>query len=896
MDGRTYSMKLDKYYKSLILILGPLQKWVADSATKPPALILNKHCPYCQYQNVCKSQAKKDDNLSLLDGMSTPKIINKYEKKGIFTVNQLSYTFRPRRHKIQDGNLRPAIQKPELRALAIRENKIYLQEIPKLTRQPVELYLDIEGIPDQQFNYLLGLIVNENDTYTYHSFWVDTPDDEPQMWQQFLEKVRQYADAPIYHYGSFEPRALIRFGKYNNTDISDITIRLININKYIYGKIYFPVYSNRLKEIGPFIGAKWTAPNASGLQSIVWRHRWEETSSDEFKGLLLTYNEDDCLALQLLTEKISGIAQSSDTLSEVEYADNPKKHSTSIGEDIHSQFSKILKMAYFDYDKNKISLREETDPNAEKKKRGGQKGNIPFKRIMPKADKIIQVPQYTHCPKHTDKSLRMSGKRAEKTIIDLIFTKNGVKKTIIKYVGVKGFCSKCTFDYNPPAIREFTRGQIYGRGFQSWAVYHRLALRLPYASIVRSIEEQFNEVVNESQIVDFVKRFSRYYLETENILIAKILQSPFVHVDETLVNIQGVEHYAWVFTDGIHSVFKMTRTRETTIVHEILSGYKGVLISDFYGGYDSMPCRQQKCLSHLIGDLNDDLWKEPFNVELGLFVSEFKTLIVEILKAVEIHGLKCEQLNKYKPKVDLFYSKYINDKVYKSDTTLKYQKRFIRYRLSLFTFIEIDFIPWNNNAAERALRHLAVQRKISGTFYESFGDNYLLLLGITQSCKFQNKSLLRFLVSKEIDIDEFKDVATNKNTTPAGPRGCNLKSVKGKLYRTVNIYYYIKLYIDGYSLRVFFAKPEHDQLFLSVNGKICGTNKRSCFDSSDLANEFVNAYLPRLRNRFGEDVSAEVVRCSEIEQAMVTIKRIKQDSGLAKKRIETGVLASNQTP
>lgn len=40
--------------------------------------------------------------------------------------------------------------------------------------------------------------------------------------------------------------------------------------------------------------------------------------------------------------------------------------------------------------------------------------------------------------------------------------------------------------------------------------------------------------------------------------------------------------------------------QETTIVHEILKNYKGVLISDFYGGYDSVQCEQRKCLVHLI--------------------------------------------------------------------------------------------------------------------------------------------------------------------------------------------------------------------------------------------------------------------------------------------------------
>ena len=75
-----------------------------------------------------------------------------------------------------------------------------------------------------------------------------------------------------------------------------------------------------------------------------------------------------------------------------------------------------------------------------------------------------------------------------------------------------------------------------------------------------------------------------------------------------------------MFTDGKHVVFKLTATRETTLVHEMLAQYEGVLVADFYAGYDAVPCRQQKCLVHLIRDLNDDLWSNPWNSEFESFV------------------------------------------------------------------------------------------------------------------------------------------------------------------------------------------------------------------------------------------------------------------------------------
>ena len=58
--------------------------------------------------------------------------------------------------------------------------------------------------------------------------------------------------------------------------------------------------------------------------------------------------------------------------------------------------------------------------------------------------------------------------------------------------------------------------------------------------------------------------------------------------------------------------------------------------------------------------------------------------------------------------------------------------------------------------AERAIRQLAVQRKISGSFFKRSAGHYLLLLAISQTCRFQGKSFLKFLLSKETDLDSFR--------------------------------------------------------------------------------------------------------------------------------------------
>src|SRR6516162_5710377 len=102
----------------------------------------------------------------------------------------------------------------------------------------------------------------------------------------------------------------------------------------------------------------------------------------------------------------------------------------------------------------------------------------------------------------------------------------------------------------------------------------------------------------------------------------------------TLISSQGdfCATAVWVFTDGHYVIFKLRETREASFVHDFLAYYQGTLISDFYAGYDAVPCRQQKCWAHLIRDLNSDLVSAPFDTEFERFVVEVRNLIIPIME------------------------------------------------------------------------------------------------------------------------------------------------------------------------------------------------------------------------------------------------------------------------
>jgi hypothetical protein len=79
-----------------------------------------------------------------------------------------------------------------------------------------------------------------------------------------------------------------------------------------------------------------------------------------------------------------------------------------------------------------------------------------------------------------------------------------------------------------------------------------------------------------------VRTVANRYIRAESALLRRILNNPFIHVDDTRINVRGENNYVWVFTDGIHVVFRMTSTREPDMVYEVLKGYRGVLVSDFH--------------------------------------------------------------------------------------------------------------------------------------------------------------------------------------------------------------------------------------------------------------------------------------------------------------------------
>src|SRR5262249_45147114 len=144
-------------------------------------------------------------------------------------------------------------------------------------------------------------------------------------------------------------------------------------------------------------------------------------------------------------------------------------------------------------------------------------------------------------------------------------------------------------------------------------------------------------------------------------------------------------------------------SRETGFLQDLLRGFNGVLVSDFYAGYESLPYKQQVCLVHLIRDMNDDLMASPFDEEFKGRAGHFGKLLRGIVDTIDRFGLKSYHLHKHKADVARFF-RDLTARVYCSELAESYKKRLLKNDGRLFTFLDHDGVPWNNNAAEYAIK------------------------------------------------------------------------------------------------------------------------------------------------------------------------------------------------
>ncbi len=728
---------------------------------RDPPLVLNAHCTVCDFWSRCRGVAIERDDLSLLSGM-TPKDRGKALAKGILTISQLSYGYRPRQLKrtkpdadraarsIDATHVRPpARHDNKLKALAIKKGRIHVIGAPAIKLEGVPTFIDVEGMPDRDSYYLVGLYFESDGGPVERAFWADGSEDERGMWESCLRTLRSIRNAQLVHYGAYETRFLRTMKKryVSEPDDAEFVDRLItssvNLVACIYGSVYFPTYSNSLKEVARHLGYGWDWPQASGTAAVLLRKAWELSACVDIKKLLWAYNIDDCRAAAVVADALTRICTGSPSAPEsVDVGSLEVGFQRTFGkfDSALPEFAKINDAAYWDYQRSKVFVR--SDKSVQRSVRKSE-----HHRKISRFEKEITIDDApAKCPKCSATKLWSYPPRRLNVVYDLKFSRKGLKRWAVRYHYGYHKCSECHAE-----LTFYQRVSQYGPNLRAFLVYLVIELLLSNRKAAEHASLLFDLRLTKSAVGKIKSEMAEKYAPTYQSIRKQIARGNLIHADETKGVVLGGGHYVWVFANMTSVAYVYSESRESSILEDMLDGFKGVLVSDFYAAYDSVPCPQQKCLIHLMRDINEDLNKSPFDEELKAIAGRFGVLLREIVETVDRYGLKARHLGRHCKSAEVFIE-HVAGINCATEVGRALQKRIDKNRDKLFTFLLYDGVPWNNNNAEHAVRAFTRLRNVINTSSPQGTREYATLLSIQQTLRYRGLEFLEFMRSGETEI------------------------------------------------------------------------------------------------------------------------------------------------
>ncbi|MBE9051770.1 TM0106 family RecB-like putative nuclease [Nostocales cyanobacterium LEGE 11386] len=313
---RDYAVDLCKWIPQMQRVL--LEFIQALELPEPPEVFISRQkCNLCHWYSQCYAIAQSQKHLSLLPGV-TPVRYNQLQALSINTLESLANTS-PIVLENLPGFDSAVAPKLIVQAQSVLEKRPFIlpSPLPKehiTFTAPVELYFDIEAQPDMDLDYLLGVLVvdKQANTEQFYSFLAEQPEEEELIWQQFLDLVGQYPEAPIYHFCVYEFDTVKRLGKLYRTPHSvlrPVLNRLVDVYEQLTQSVALPIESYALKAIARWLGFEWREKEASGAKCIYWYDQWLETGDRTLLEIIQSYNEDDCRATRNVKDWLVNFVQ-----------------------------------------------------------------------------------------------------------------------------------------------------------------------------------------------------------------------------------------------------------------------------------------------------------------------------------------------------------------------------------------------------------------------------------------------------------------------------------------------------------------------------------------------------------------------------------------------------------
>ena len=289
---------------------------------------------------------------------------------------------------------------------------------------------------------------------------------------------------------------------------------------------------------------------------------------------------------------------------------------------------------------------------------------------------------------------------------------------VVEHLIEKRWCRGCR-QWQWPRVEwdrvVFGQGRI-GIRVAGLVAHLRAMLRLPVRTIQQYLATMHQLKLSVGEISALCRRVSERLAAVGEQMKAEARANPVAHMDETGWREDGLNGYIWcLVTDHPRPVrhYEYHKSRGQPVAQGMLGTFQGHLVSDFYGGYNLYAGAHQRCWVHLLRDLHDLREQHGDDATVVDWALAVKAQYHRAQEAVEQSQTEQDRQGFY----ELLVTRV-------RELALPYAqaehpcralaKRLLRHEDELFQFVLYPHVPPDNNLAERALRSLVVQRKISG--------------------------------------------------------------------------------------------------------------------------------------------------------------------------------------
>jgi len=352
---------------------------------------------------------------------------------------------------------------------------------------------------------------------------------------------------------------------------------------------------------------------------------------------------------------------------------------------------------------------EKAGPKGRKKKPGRKQGHAGSCRQSPDHVDRTEEHRADHCPDCGHPLKRCQGTRC-RHIEDI---PEGVRVEVTRHIIHRYWCPACRKRVEPVVPDALPNATIGNRLLVMSAWLHfALGNTISQILSVFNFHLQFN--VTPGGLVQMWHRLAEILESWYQEIAEEIVQAGVLHADETGWRVNGRTHWLWCFTNHASTLFTIERSRAGPVVLKFITEYfDGVLVSDFWGAYNVLTCAKQKCLVHLLRDLERVEKYKDTGADWARFAKKIRRLVrdaIRLRKRMDTLDAATYESRYHRIEKRL---QLLIETVWTNQEARRLIKRLRRHQHELFTFLLERDVPFENNFAERTIRQAVIMRKNS---------------------------------------------------------------------------------------------------------------------------------------------------------------------------------------